>query len=352
MGKTNSIKAGNKQKIKGFSGNGNIIVAGDLVLQRGEVYPSSKSEHLSLIAYLESEPYFVELIKTGYINQRLIGSDGNIHEALKFTEKAMNSNNYMVVFGESGIGKSTYCEYMWHYYAINFAQNSNSNVFPIIIKLRDYDLYKTAESILKQFFSRNNIVAEEFSSLRKSTKILLLLDGLDEAPSKETAITIYRAIANLSLLGNYACFSIITVRPHFFEDLDEEMTTKGILLSDGHKIISCTIDSFKKEDIYQFIEKRNQLPEKVFAFIKQIYDLEGLSSNPMLLSMIIEAIKDGKLRDLRKVDRAIIYEKFIENWMEKEKIRVVRTGLLFPQDKIIIILEQLAFNMYLKGVSP
>lgn len=332
---------------KDISGDQNIIIGRDLNLSL-KVDSETKDESLTstLSDYLYREYELCKIQDECYVQQRIVDSSGIKTDALSFLSDLIDKANFILVLGVSGIGKSTLCEKLWLFYAKQRMKNDFFPFFPIIIKLCEYDLSVSAESLLGQFLIRNNIQKEEFSLLRKSTKVILLLDGLDETPNPEIAGSIYRCLFNLSMLGKYACFSLLTVRPEYFRDLNEEELMSSMLNANGHHLMTCTLDSFNQDDIQKYLSYYHSSPYNIIGEIRQVYDLEGLSSNPMLLNMISQIASSGTLSVLKDTNRASLYDIFLKDWLSKEEIRIARIGCKYPSETIAKKLEEIAFRMY------
>ena len=219
-----------------------------------------------------------------------------------------------MVWGEAGIGKSTFCQKLSQDWALAVTGGNGTDLDKLgeeqrrklhnigllfYIVLRDTNSDQTLEQILTSQLG----LLERHLEMLKSYKgnVTLLLDGFDEL-SYNTGHII--ELIQGKLIHNNTC--IITCRPHASQGIvlnsDSEIKLKGFSESQSKAFIEMFArNRFKKEkDVELFILK-------TWKEITSSVDLLEMSTNPSMLQLIcILSVKTGKIGK----DRAEVFRHY------------------------------------------
>ena len=219
-----------------------------------------------------------------------------------------------MIWGEAGIGKSTFCQKLSQDWALAVTGGNGTELDKLgeeqrrklhnigllfYIVLRDTNSDQTLEQILTSQLG----LLEGHLEMLKSYKgnVTLLLDGFDEL-SYNTGHLI--ELIQGKLVHSNAC--IITCRPHASQGIvlnsDSEIKLKGFSESQSKAFIEMFArNRFKKEkDVELFISK-------TWKEITSSVDLVEMSTNPSMLQLIcILSVKTGKIGK----DRAEVFRHY------------------------------------------
>ena len=222
--------------------------------------------------------------------------------------------NNIVIWGEAGIGKSTFCQKLSQDWALAVTGRNCTELDKLgeeqtcklhnigllfYIVLRDTNSDQTLDQILTSQLG----LLEGHLEMLKSYKgnVTLLLDGFDEL-SYNTGHII--ELIQGKLIHNNTC--IITCRPHASQGIilnsDSEIKLKGFSESQSKAFIEMFArNRFKKEkDVELFILK-------TWKEITSSVDLLEMSTNPSMLQLIcILSVKTGKIGK----DRAEVFKHY------------------------------------------
>ena len=219
-----------------------------------------------------------------------------------------------MIWGEAGIGKSTFCQKLSQDWALAVTGRNGTELDKLgeeqtrklhnmgllfYIVLRDTNSDQTLEQILTSQLG----LLEGHLEMLKSYKgnVTLLLDGFDEL-SYNTGHII--ELIQGKLVHNNTC--IITCRPHASQGIvlnsDSELKLKGFSESQSKEFIEMFArNRFKKEkDVELFVSK-------TWKEITSSVDLLEMSTNPSMLQLIcILSVKTGKIGK----DRAEVFKHY------------------------------------------
>jgi hypothetical protein len=202
--------------------------------------------------------------------------------------------------------------------------------------------------------------ADIFLKLLAEGKILLIFDAFDEMAtmsSAEITLNNFRQL-NQAVIG--AAKVILTSRTHYFRDkfeVDKILKKQGVegLSLHATMLLREVYDKPEYEIVYlkeftpgqvkQYLEKalKDKWREADHK-IKSIYDLEDLSTRPVLLDMIVKTLPriDGKRMQEHSVVH--LYELFTYNWFERDdyRLQITRQG----KEELV---EALAYKLWQEG---
>lgn len=246
-----------------------------------------------------------ELYKKMYIRKVPIKSLGSQKRRIFFLRK----NKGIAILGKAGVGKSTFLRYLFL---------KHTNLFFLFIdriRNRRYYFYKINEFI-------KNVKQMEYleNDSKKAKKKFILLDGLDEINDdnyvKMTQIIkqIYEWNYTILLSCRRDVYEIIKrIEPEIFSLINYhcEIEDWSLELSKSYveKYIKLHPDSNIKNLIMPYFENSNYKD-----FLKTPLELS-------LLVYILERSDNLPLDENLLVNRADLYNKFLQNWIQREIIR-------------------------------
>lgn len=278
------------------------------------------------------------------------------------------SRNYCVLLGEPGIGKTTFMKYLvWSVASTNkqddFVNEQKiapfKHLLPVYISLHEFATYPSG-NLFEFIVSLYNTVEDmegKFGELFQSKlvsggKVLLLLDGLDEAYTgarREEALKTYdqvcRSISEFAEGYNKTeLHLIVTSRKASYKN--------GIplLVSESEEFKTLEMSGFLPNDVEQFITNEFDLQSvpqganKLITLLQRDQRLREMSTNPLLLTVITKLfLKSGHIT----ANRSELYKKcvdyYLANW---DRIRAVERFNDFSEELKDTLLEELAWRYH------
>ena len=220
----------------------------------------------------------------------------------------------VLIEGQPGMGKTTYC----HKIAYDWAKKrKGGESFPdiilvLLLKCRDINC-GLWEAIDDQLLPREVNKEEKerlFTFIRdQQSRVLLVLDGLDELPSSQ--LTIYKEIIQGRVLPE--SYLLVTARHEV-----------------GMKVRECChtlleVEGFTKSDAKQFIqryfrEEEENLAKKLLDKLDSDRNLQDLTANPLnaaLLCLLCEDFR-GKLPE----SRTLLYLEIVECVLRRYRLKM------------------------------
>jgi len=263
------------------------------------------------------------------------------------TYEFLNSNvSTLLLLGDSGSGKSTFCTHL----SIKLIEDyrcDNNNPLPVLIRLGfSLDATKRGRLIESEFY-RFGLSSTDIASLKKSIKFIFILDGYDELNEKINIVAINK-------LSEWNAKIIITCRTQYLENNEDYAIFSKVDPSsykyfiESYKILYIIPFSEKNIDCYlmQYVKSGESKWDswKIYkSKILKIYNLIELSTNPLFLSIITQTLPN--LIEIQYTMECI-YQKFIEQWFEREKIRL---KIIFDKEFFFEFAEELAFEMFISN---
>lgn len=243
----------------------------------------------------------------------------------KVFKQKNNLNQFYLILGDSGMGKTTF--------ALNLFSKYNSFVKQV------FRNYKIKLLPLGISFDSLKIAIE---NIPNPDKTILVLDGFDESPNINDD-EIQEEFNKLIDLVQKFRIVIFTCRTHYFssqKDEPNELKIKKFNTNGNgyHHIKKMYVSPFDKKDIKKYINKRFSFIEftkKVKAH-KIIKNTDDLLARPMLLSYIDDLVSSKKNSYETRTD---IYEVLILSWLNRESNK-------YPEDKRYTFRSNLAFFSY------
>ncbi len=243
----------------------------------------------------------------------------------KVFKQKENLNQFYLILGDSGMGKTTF--------SLNLFSKYNS-IFNLFYNSRNIKLLPLGIDL--------TTLKQSLKDIKEPNKTILILDGFDEAPNIK-----YDEIQNEfnKLIDLVKLFKIviITCRTHYFSSQKEEpnelrvkkFNTNG---NGFHSIKKMYVSPFDSKDIKEYINKTFnvlQFKQKSKAF-EIVNDTDDLLARPMLLSYIKDLVNNEQKSFESKTD---IYETLILAWLERESNK-------YPENERWVFKNKLSFFSY------
>ncbi|KAG0291040.1 hypothetical protein BGZ98_003188, partial [Dissophora globulifera] len=243
-----------------------------------------------------------------------------VHEFLAGNQKVL------LIMGDSGAGKSTFnleleCD-LWDSY------NKYKRRIPLFVTLPTID--KPEQDLIAKHLRRYGFKEEQIQELKSDREFILICDGYDECQQQSNLYTSNR----LNQPGEWKVQMVISCRSEYlgydyrrrFQPGDRNDWTGGALLQEA------AISPFSERQIKHYIEKyvSKKAPHwKVKDYLKVLNRIPGLKDlvkNPFLLTLSLSVLPDmvdlGKKLSLIKVTRIALYDKFVEQWVDRGMARL------------------------------
>lgn len=251
-------------------------------------------------------------------------------------------NQYFIILGDCGMGKTTFMIKLYKKYRQKLFKGFNINLIPLS--------YTNTLSNIDEIEDQRNTI--------------LLLDGLDENPS---AMENYEEFMH-ELLDKTEMFYkvIITCRTQFFpNEKAEPYETGKIMFATNNKkniFYKIYISPFSNEDITYYLKKKF----KFFNYKKREKAKEIVEKCPYLMvrPMLLSYIDDLIVSEREYNHLYQIYEQLVENWVKREAISseilynfTQQTAIeMFSNNSIYITSEDMSilcqnYNINLKNIE-
>ncbi|XP_068670281.1 NLR family CARD domain-containing protein 3-like isoform X3 [Montipora foliosa] len=220
----------------------------------------------------------------------------------------------VLIEGQPGMGKTTYC----HKIAFNWAkERKGGESFPdvllvLLLKCKDIN-FSLWEAIDDQLLPREVNEEEKerfFTFIRDNqSKVLLVLDGLDELPRSE--LSIYKEIIQGRVLPE--SYLVVTARH------EVGMTVRECC----HTLLE--VEGFTKTDAKNFIKRyfrkgEEDLAQKLLDKLDSDKTLQDLTANPLNAALLCLLCEDfgGKLPE----SRTLVYLEIVECVVRRHRLRL------------------------------
>ncbi|XP_068670283.1 protein NLRC3-like isoform X2 [Montipora foliosa] len=220
----------------------------------------------------------------------------------------------VLIEGQPGMGKTTYC----HKIAFNWAkERQGGESFPdvllvLLLKCKDIN-FSLWEAIDDQLLPRevNEEEKERFFSFIRDhqSKVLLVLDGLDELPSTE--LSIYKEVIQGRVLPE--SYLVVTARHEVGRTVRECC----------HTLLE--VEGFTKTDAKNFIERyfregEEDLAQKLLDKLDSDITLQDLTANPLNAALLCLLCEDfgGKLPE----SRTLVYLEIVECVLRRYRLKM------------------------------
>jgi MinD-like ATPase involved in chromosome partitioning or flagellar assembly len=277
-----------------------------------------------------------------------------IEQWLKYPDRKL-----FALLGDYGTGKTSFARKLAYKMAVNYKKAPGEVRLPFLVDLYQCRNTSSLQSLILEQLKNAQVEpvnAEIFLKLLAEGKILLIFDAFDEmthVSNAEITLNNFRQL-NQAVIGEAKV--ILTSRTHYLRDNDEadniikKQGSRG--LTEGASVLYREISKkleyeivylgeFSDLQIKKYLQKA--LAEKwehAYNKIRSIYNLNDLSSRPVLLDMIVKILpKIEVMKDFFNVSD--LYRVFTYSWLEREAYR-----LQMVKEEIQNFVEELAYKLW------
>ena len=255
-----------------------------------------------------------------------------------FAKSPTKDNNYLVVLGEYGMGKTFLCR-MIAYTLLNQKQEP---ITPFYLDLQNWKLHNDKydiENFIKQELKNktNTTITTYISWLEwiQNNPSLVIFDGLDEitvkmnrSQAKDLLNEMLKITIPLQSNATLKNAFIISCRTHYFKDIQDQFSLLNID-SRGHKDLSknkiVSLLPFDDEQINSFISLRLPLQDKERALemINHIYNLKEVAKRPVLLEQFCSKFEllSTALVKKQNISSTFFYTTFEQEWLTRDNAK-------------------------------
>ncbi|KAF9402550.1 hypothetical protein BGX21_009705, partial [Mortierella sp. AD011] len=264
-----------------------------------------------------------------------------------------------LLLGDSGAGKSTFNRALemelWHKYGKTDAR------IPLFIYLPSIE--KLERDLIGERLRRANFTESQIRELKAHHKFILICDGYDETQQIRNLYTSNQ----LNQPGQWHAQMVISCRTEYtgfnyrdcFRPIDHNNRVIQGLFQEA---ILTPFDKNQIRDyIHQYVSgsKPSWETKDYLQALKKIPNLQDLVTNPFLLKIAVDVLPSivdtiSNFSQIR-ITRVELYDRFVQQWIERNKIRLGEMELS-PRDKeAFITLLGSGFSQhcieYLKGLA-
>ncbi|KAK3821479.1 MAG: hypothetical protein J3Q66DRAFT_386314 [Benniella sp.] len=244
----------------------------------------------------------------------------NVQEFLK-----SNQHQVLLLLGDSGAGKSTFnkaleCE-LWGNY-------KKGGTIPLHISLASID--KPDQDMIAKQLRRFDFSEAQIKELKEYRDFILICDGYDE--SQQTR-NLYMT-NQLNQPDEWKAKMVISCRSEYigadyrdrFQPVDRNQSSKSAQLREA------VITPFSTKQVHNYIDQYVGVyqplwkAEEYKGAIDRIPSLNELVGNPFLMTLLLEVLPrmmdPGQDMSGTRVTRVLLYDQFIEQWLERGKRRL------------------------------
>ncbi len=282
---------------------------------------------------------------------------------------ANDKQSFMTLLGDFGTGKSSFA---LHYFIVQ-AQHyllDNSRRIPIFVSLKDYPGKLNLETFITQEFYKKlglSLSLATFQALVLQGQFLFFIDGFDEMAAmsdEQETIENFKELTKLSFENiQFVTQSedrkpsnkvFMTCRTHYFLTnaqeqnilkADKTILYRNYATKNEYQVTRINLRKFNQAQIGKYVLKSvgdKKTAEQILNIIKDTYNLEELSTRPLLLEMIVKTLPE--LKDQKQINAADLYKAYTDMWIGRDDWRSQMTS----QGKRAFMGE-LAVKMYQEG---
>ncbi len=298
--------------------------------------------------YLLEEAYVT--LNANDVNE---GYSKNIHDFL--------NENYLLVLGEAGTGKTTFINWLATNSAIGnsaLVNTSWDNKIPFVIELRKHTStisFDTIRSLVSKYISKEN-TNKWIQDVFESKRAMLLIDGMDEVSAAKRR-EVFDWISTIN--SKYNVKTVITSRPSVIYDLLDEadelnQTFKLVELEPmTEELISLFILNWHNAVARNFrwnSTDSQRYSRIIYSQIRNNHSLRDLASYPLLCAMICGLWHNNGM--ILPKTRNEIYEACCKMLMEnRDESRQIKheVGSIMNQQQKLVIMDDIAYWMQINN---
>ena len=285
-------------------------------------------------------------------NFKLTEKEVHMYEIFKPARKGEKGARMVLVEGNPGIGKTTFCLKIASDWAKNFFPvEFHFPMFHLLFLLKCCDIHKDTKDIVQaideQLLNDDNNNKEDFLDYirdgKNQDKILLILDGLDELP-EESEIVLDRLFRRKVFSR---CFILATSREEKGIDVRRRYDFDTLLQIKGFTSKDAT-DYIRKH--FKSVDPQNlSKGERLIEAVQTNTHLSVLRSNPLNLLLLCVVFEDfeGELPSNRTKLYQIIFRCLLRRYCSRNGLNVHRNADKSLENQFkesLLVLGELAWN--------
>ncbi len=240
-------------------------------------------------------------------------------------EFLVSDKKVLLLLGEGGSGKSTFNRYLARRLWKDYTQAENPQEKPIPLFIPLSRLESSSKNLIEQYLEEQGLSKPQIEDLRKAGPFIFILDGYDEIAQRS------RAFYADNKLERWQAKVIISSRPEY---LGTNYQFKFYPVDKPNSLQECNFVAFSNELINSYIDKyvEYRKPEwkakEYKKFFNEVNELKELVRTPFMLKMTLEVLPTLKAEgEQSKLTRIGLYERFVENWLNRSQERLGRIRL-------------------------
>ncbi|MCO1600023.1 restriction endonuclease [Desulfosporosinus nitroreducens] len=270
-----------------------------------------------------------------------------------------HSNNALVILGDYGAGKTSFCLRLCYMLASDILRGKNLPL-PILIHLRDYskavDMEQLVTDLLINKCKIPNGNYQTFLELLRTGHFLLIFDGFDEIAKRVDYSTKHKVFSEICKYVSENSKVLVTCRANFFnqkEEFEKIFQASALHFEPNHYTVNFTeieIDDLNEEQIINYISSyKKELTDKGYNvkdfldILRTTHDLFDLAKRPVLLNVILETIPRLTIQKGSKINAATLYDLYTGFWLQREDSK---GKTLIKSSEKIMFMKHIAWKMF------
>ncbi|WP_284271017.1 NACHT and WD40 repeat domain-containing protein, partial [Mycoavidus cysteinexigens] len=231
----------------------------------------------------------------------------------------------LLLLGEGGSGKSTFNRHLARRLWTDYQHTDHAQAQPIPLFIPLATLDNPGKNLIEQYLREQGLSEAQIEALRCERRFIFILDGYDEIAHRSQAF--YAG----NKLERWQAQVIISSRPEY---LGTNYQNKFYPPGSPSVLEECRLVGFSDQLIEKYIDKYVEYAQPQWTAeaykraFKDIPELKELVRTPFMLKMTLEVLPKLEGREEKsKLTRIRLYEKFVENWLNRSQDRLARIQL-------------------------
>ncbi|KAG0285748.1 hypothetical protein BGZ96_010045 [Linnemannia gamsii] len=263
----------------------------------------------------------------------------------------VSDHQMMLILGDSGAGKSTFNRHLENQL---WTEYKRGGPIPLFINLASID--EPQNDMVTKQLQFHNLNNDQIRDLKLHRQLVLICDGYDES---QQLVNLHRTNF-LNQPGQWSTKMVITCRSQYlgpsYRDLFKPQPLDRYNAGRQDLFQEAVIAPFSNEQIRSYVVQFMHDPNIRLVFdegaawsseeyidkLRAIPNLMDLVKNPFLLTLALSTLPKlvGSQQDLSslRVTRVVLYDKFTEQWLETNKLRLQTSALSKEEQDVFELL--------------